>query len=222
MPQEIWTRVERYLADLFMPADPVMADVLKRSAEAELPSIEVAPTQGKLLMLLARLTGARRILEIGTLGGYSTIWLARGLPADGRLITLEMLPKHADVARANLETAGLADKVEIRVGPAIRSLAALAAEHAQPFDMIFLDADKESYVDYLAGSLTLSRPGGLIVADNVVRDGAVIDPANRSALVEGVRAFNRALAAEPRLEATAIQTVGSKGYDGFAIALVKA
>jgi predicted O-methyltransferase YrrM len=222
MPQEIWTRVERYLADLFMPADPVMADVLKRSTEAELPSIEVAPTQGKLLMLLARLTGARRILEIGTLGGYSTIWLARGLPADGRLITLEMLPKHADVARANLETAGLADKVEIRVGPAIRSLAALAAEHAQPFDMIFLDADKESYVDYLAGSLTLSRPGGLIVADNVVRDGAVIDPANRSALVEGVRAFNRALAAEPRLEATAIQTVGSKGYDGFAIALVKA
>jgi predicted O-methyltransferase YrrM len=212
MTQELWTTVDHYLNGLLVPPDP----------EAGLPPINVSPNQGKLLHLLARLQGARTILEIGTLGGYSTIWLARALPAGGRLVTLEADPKHAEVARANIARAGLADVVELRLGPALEILPQLAAEGPGPFDLIFIDADKQSYADYFAWALRLSRRGSLIVADNIVRNGAVIDPASDDPRVQGARRFNELLAAEPRVSATAIQTVGSKGYDGFALALVVA
>jgi predicted O-methyltransferase YrrM len=222
MAQEQWTAVDRYLTELFVPSDPALEAALRDSAAAGLPAIHVSPNQGKLLHLLARLQGARNILEIGTLGGYSTIWLARALPAGGRLITVEVDPKHADVARANLARAGLAEVVELRLGPALETLPRLVAEGRGPFDLIFLDADKPSYPDYFAWALRLSRRGSLIVADNVVRKGAVIDAASKDARVQGVRRFHELLAAEPRVSATAMQTVGSKGYDGFAIALVLA
>ena len=222
MNPEQWTAVDRYLTDLFVPPDPVLEAALQASAAADLPSINVAPNQGKLLQLLARLQGAHTILEIGTLGGYSTIWLARALPAGGRLITLEADPKHAEIARGNLANAGLADVVELRLGPALETLPKLAAERRGPFDLIFIDADKPSYSDYLAWALRLSRRGSLIIADNVVRSGGVIDPANDDPRVLGVRRFNELLAREARVSATAIQTVGSKGYDGFALALVTA
>jgi predicted O-methyltransferase YrrM len=174
------------------------------------------------LLLLAQILGARAILEIGTLGGYSTIWLARALPADGRLITLEANPKHAQVARANIERAGLADVVELRVGRALDTLPQIAAEGRGPFDLVFIDADKENNPEYLVWALTLSRRGTVIIADNVVRNGAVADTSNDDPSIQGVRRFNELLAAEPRVSATAIQTVGSKGYDGFAIVLVTA
>jgi predicted O-methyltransferase YrrM len=222
MSQEQWAAVDRYLAGLFVPPDPALEAALADSAAAGLPPINVTPNLGKLLQLLARAQGARAILEIGTLGGYSTIWLGRALPAGGRLITLEADPRHADIARSNLARAGLADVVELRLGPALETLPQLAAEGRGPFDLIFIDADKPSYPDYLAWSLRLSRRGTLIIADNVVRKGAVIDPTTRDPLVQGVRRFNELLAAEPRVSATAIQTVGGKGYDGFAIALVTA
>lgn len=218
MSQEQWTTVDRYINDLFVPRDSALEAALAASTAAGLPAINVAPNQGKLLNLLARMHSARKILEIGTLGGYSTIWLARALPSGGRLITLEADPKHAEVARANIERAGLDGVVEIRLGKALDSLPRLMAE--APFDLIFIDADKTGYSDYLAWSLKLSRPGTLIVADNVVRKGAVADPASADANVQGVRRFNQLLAAEPRVSATVIQTVGSKGYDGLAIALV--
>jgi predicted O-methyltransferase YrrM len=220
MSQEQWTAVDRYLTDLFVPPDPALAGALESSTAAGLPAIHVAPNQGKLLHLLARIQGARTILEIGTLGGYSTIWLARALPPGGRLVTLESEPKHADVARANLVRAGLGDMVELRLGPALQTLPALAAAGRGPFDFIFIDADKPAYPDYLPWALRLSRKGTVIVADNVVRKGGVVDPASTDANVRGVRRFNELLAAEPRMTATAVQTVGSKGYDGFAIALV--
>jgi predicted O-methyltransferase YrrM len=220
MSQEQWTAVDRYLTDLLVPADAALEAALGDSAAAGLPAINVSPNQGKLLHLLARLQGARTVLEIGTLGGYSTIWLARALPAGGRLVTLEADAKHAEVARANIARAGLADVVEVRLGPALETLPRLAAEGRGPFDLIFIDADKEGYPDYLTWSLRLSRRGSLIVADNVVRKGAVIDPASDDPRVQGARRFNELLAAEPRVSATAIQTVGSKGYDGFALALV--
>jgi predicted O-methyltransferase YrrM len=222
MSQELWTAVDGYLADLFVPPDPALTAALDSSAAAGLPNIHVAPNQGKLLHLLARVQGARSILEIGTLGGYSTIWLARAVPPGGRLVTLESDPKHADVARANLARAGLAGVVEVRLGPASETLPRLAAEGRGPFDFIFIDADKPGYPDYLGWALKLSRRGSLIVADNVVRRGGVADPSNADPLVRGVRRFNELLAAEPRVTATAIQTVGSKGYDGFAVALVTA
>jgi predicted O-methyltransferase YrrM len=222
MTQEQWTAVDRYLTDLLVPPDPALDAALQASAAAGLPPIHVSPNQGKLLLLLARVRGARTILEIGTLGGYSTIWLARALPAGGRLVTLEADPKHAEVARANIARAGLADVVELRLGQALDTLAQLAAEGRGPFDLIFIDADKPSYPDYLAWALQFSRRGSLIIADNVVRDGAVADAASDDPRVQGVRRFNELLAAEPRVSATAIQTVGSKGYDGFAIALVTA
>jgi predicted O-methyltransferase YrrM len=222
MSQEQWTAVDRYLTDLFVPPDPALEAALQASAAAGLPAINVSPNQGKLLGLLARVRGARLILEVGTLGGYSTIWLARALPADGRLVTLEAEPKYAEVARANIARAGLAGVVELRLGPAQETLPRLAAEGRGPFDLIFIDADKQGYPDYLAWSLRLSRRGSLIVADNVVRKGVVADPATTDPLVQGVRRFNELLAAEPRVSATAIQTVGSKGYDGFAVALVTA
>lgn len=222
MAQEQWSAVDRYLTDLLVPADAALDAALEASAAADLPAINVAPNQGKLLHLLARIQGARTILEIGTLGGYSTIWLARALPPGGRLITLESNPKHAEVARANLHRAGLADVVDVRLGRALETLPALAAEGRGPFDLIFIDADKPSNPDYFVWALKLSRRGSVIVVDNVVRKGAVADPESADPNVQGARRLAELLAVEPRVSATAIQTVGSKGYDGFAIALVTA
>jgi predicted O-methyltransferase YrrM len=218
MSQDQWTAVDNYINGLFVPSDSALDAALAASSSAGLPAINVAPNQGKLLNLLARTVGAHKILEIGTLGGYSTIWLARALPSGGRLITLEADPKHADVARANIARAGLAGLVDLRLGKALDTLPQLTSE--APFDLIFIDADKTGYSDYLGWSLKLSRPGTLIVADNVVRKGAVADPASPDANVQGVRRFNELLAAEPRVSATVIQTVGSKGYDGLAMAVV--
>jgi predicted O-methyltransferase YrrM len=222
--QETWSAVDQYITDLLVPPDPALDAALAASDAAGLPAINVAPNQGRMLMMLAQMRGARRILEIGTLGGYSTIWLARGLPADGsgRLVTLEANPKHAEVARANIARAGLADVVELRVGRALDTLPQIAAEGGGPFDLIFIDADKPGNPDYLAWALRLSRRGSLIVADNVVRNGAVIDEASADLGVQGTRRMMELLAAEPRVTATAVQTVGSKGYDGFAMALVTA
>jgi predicted O-methyltransferase YrrM len=222
MTQPLWTSVDDYITDLFVPSDLVLQEALATSEAAGLPSISVAPNEGKLLMLLAQLCGARSILEIGTLGGYSTIWLARGMVSGGNLITLEAVPKHAEVARTNIARAGLANVVEIRVGAAIDTLAQLTAEHRDPFDLIFIDADKENYPAYLAWALKLSRRGTLIIADNVIRDGEVLDPKSSDPRVQGTRRFNQLLAEESRVEATVIQTVGRKGHDGIAIATVVA
>jgi predicted O-methyltransferase YrrM len=219
-PDVLWDSVDRYLDAHLVPPDPILDAALAASVAAGLPAIDVTPTQGKLLELLARVQGARSILEIGTLGGYSTIWLARALPPDGRLVTLEIDPAYADVARSNLERAGLADLVELRVGDALETLPALVAERSGPFDLVFIDADKASNDRYLEWALELARPGTLIVADNVVRDGAVIDAASDDPSVQGVRRFFDLLAAESRVSATAIQTVGAKGHDGFALAVV--
>ncbi len=220
MSQEMWNAVDGYITDTFIGSDAALESALEDSAAAGLPAISVSPPQGKMLMLLARLQGARQILEIGTLGGYSTIWLGRGLGPGGRLITLELEPTYAEVARKNVERARLSDVVEVRVGPASDSLAELAASGAGPFDLIFIDADKEGYPDYFVVALSLSRRGTLIVADNVVREGEVIDPSTSDTRVQGIRRFNELVAAEPRVTATAIQTVGTKGYDGFAFVLV--
>jgi predicted O-methyltransferase YrrM len=217
MNQQQWTAVDRYITDQLVPNDAALDAVLAASTAAGLPAIQVAPNQGKLLMLLAQLRGARRILEIGTLGGYSTIWLARALPKDGRLITLEFDPKHADVARGNFARAGLSNIVELILGPALDALPKLTG----PFDLIFIDADKANVPAYFIWSLKLSRPGSLIIVDNVVREGNVIDPTSSDASVQGIRKFYEMLAAEKRVTATAFQTVGSKGYDGLAIALVR-
>lgn len=215
-----WDKVDRYFADLLLPADLALQAALDTSAAAGLPAISVTPTQGKFLWLLARAIGARSILEIGALGGYSTIWLARALPAGGRLVSLEVEPTFAEIARSNIARAGLTDFVDLRLGPALQTLPQLAAEGHGPFDLIFIDADKSGYPDYLKWSLALARSGSVIIADNVVRDGAIVDPDSHDPSVQGVRRFNEMLAREPRLSATAIQTVGSKGYDGFAIALI--
>jgi predicted O-methyltransferase YrrM len=221
MSQELWIAVDQYIVHSLIPSDPVFEAALRANAAAGLPTIDVAPNQGKLLHLLARMSGVRRILEIGTLGGYSTIWLARALPPDGKLVTLEVDAKHAEVARANIARAGLSSVVEVRLGPALESLAQLVQEGAPPFDFIFIDANKESYPEYLEWSIRLSRPGTAILADNVVREGALIDPHDPDERVQGVRRFIDKIAADPRLDATALQTVGSKGYDGFALAIVK-
>ena len=220
MSKKRWTAVDRYLTELFVASDSALTLALEASATAGLPPISVTPTQGKLLHLLARTIGARKILELGTLGGYSTIWLGRALPAMGQLITLESEPKHAEVARANIARAGLSGVVELRLGPALDTLPKLVAEGCGPFDLIFIDADKSNYPNYLPWALKLSRKGSLILADNIVRKGAVVDTESTDPLVQGVRRFNELLAAESRVSGTAIQTVGSKGYDGFAIALV--
>ncbi len=220
MSESLWTAVDSYICDLFAPNDAALEAALEASAAAGLPAIQVAPNQGKLLHLLARVNGARRILEIGTLGGYSTIWLARALPSDGKLITLEADPKHAEVAQANFVRAGLAGRIELRLGPALETLPRLASENPAPFDLIFIDADKANIPGYFGFALKLSRRGGLIIVDNVVRKGAVIDADSADPDVQGVRRFNELAAREPRISATAIQTVGSKGYDGFALALV--
>ena len=208
-----------YLEDLFTPADAALAATLDSAARAGLPSIQVSATQGKLLHVVARAMAARRILEIGTLGGYSAIWLARALPAGGRLVTIEVDPAHADVARANVERAGVADRVEIRVGRAIDVLPRLQTEGAGPFDLIFIDADKTGYADYLEWAIRLSREGSLIIADNVIRDGAICEADTGDEAVDGIRRFNAALAADRRVSATAVQTVGVKGYDGFTAAV---
>lgn len=220
MDQEQWMAVENYFSDTIVPSDEVLDAALARAAEAGLPSIQVAPNQGKLLAILAQSIGARSILEIGTLGAYSTIWLARALPPGGSMVTLEFDPKHADIARKNLAQAGLSEVVEVRVGRAAESLPKLAAEGRSPFDLVFIDADKPSNTIYFEWALRLTRPGSLIITDNVVRSGKVVDPNSDDASVQGVRQFMSRMAAEPRVVATAVQTVGSKGYDGLAIALV--
>jgi predicted O-methyltransferase YrrM len=221
MSDDLWTEVDHYIEGLLLGDDEALEAARRSSAEAGLPAIAVSPPQGKMLELLARVRGARTILELGTLGGYSTIWMARALPADGRLVTLELDPDYAEVARANIARAGLGHLVEQRIGPAIETLPELVAEGAGPFDLIFLDADKASYPDYLPWTLELSAPGTLIVADNLVRDGRVIDRANDEPSIVGRRRFTELLGAEPRVSATLIQTVGSKGYDGFALGLVE-
>lgn len=217
---EGWAQVDAYLSGLLVEEDAALEAALADSRAAGLPEIQVAPNQGRLLQVLALALGARRILEVGTLGGYSTIWLARGLAPGGRLISLEYSERHAAVARGNLRRAGLAELVEVRVGPAQDTLPQLVAEGAGPFDLVFLDADKPGYTGYLEWALRMVRPGSLIVADNVVRAGRVGDPESQDADVLGVRRFLERLAAEPRLRATAIQTVGSKGHDGLALAVV--
>ncbi|MEU2503583.1 O-methyltransferase [Streptomyces sp. NPDC007863] len=217
-----WQDVDAYVTDLLVPADEALTAALADSAAAGLPEIAVAPNQGKFLNLLARVQGARRILEIGTLGGYSTIWLARALPADGRLISLEYDPRHAEVARANLARAGLADRVEVRTGAALDTLPLLEKEAAGPFDLVFVDADKANNPHYVAWALKLSRPGTLIVVDNVVRAGRVAVPDPSDPAITGTRAMFELVANEPRLDATALQTVGTKGHDGLLIARVTA
>ncbi|WP_413753652.1 O-methyltransferase [Streptomyces sp. R-74717] len=215
-----WTEVDDYFNGLLVGPDEALDAAVEASDKAGLPAIQVAANQGKLLNLLARLQGARTVLEIGTLGGYSTIWLARALPEGGRLVTLESDPECAEVARGNIERAGLSEVVEIRVGRALDTLPELAEEGYGPFDVVFIDADKPSNPDYLAWSLKLTRPGSLIIADNVVRDGEVADGGSDDPKVQGVRRFTELVAAEPTLTATALQTVGSKGYDGLMLALV--
>lgn len=218
MPQDLWTKVDEYLVGALVPRDEALESALQASEAAGLPAIAVAPNQGRMLELMARSIGAKRILEIGTLGGYSTICLARALPADGRLISLEFEPRHAEVARRNIARAGFSDQVEVRVGRAIDNLPGVAGEG--PFDMVFIDADKPSNPDYFTWAMKLTRPGSLIIVDNVVRGGIVADPASRDPNAVGVRRMNDLIAAESRVLATAVQTVGSKGYDGFAMLLV--
>ena len=220
MTQELWTAVDKYINEMFIPSDSVLEAAVRASTEAGLPSIQVSPSQGKLLHLLARSVSARNILEIGTLGGYSTIWMGRALPPGGRLLTLEADAKHAEVARTNFARAGLEETIELRLGPALNTLPQVAAEGRGPFDLIFIDANKSTMAEYFDWALKLARPGSLIISDNVIRDGIVIDAASADPDIQGVRRFNERVAAERRVSATEIQTVGSKGYDGFALALV--
>jgi predicted O-methyltransferase YrrM len=217
MSPEIWTTVDDYIDALFVPPDQALDDALLDSTAEGLPPINVAPNQGKMLELLAKLNRSRRILEIGTLGGYSTIWMARALPEEGELVSLELDLRHAMVARKNIDRAGYGPKVDIRVGPAADSLRDLISEGVEPFDLVFIDADKEGYSEYFTLSMELSRSGTVIVADNVVRNGAVSDPASSDERVQGVRQFLDLVADDERVEGTVIQTVGSKGYDGFAM-----
>ena len=220
MNNEIFESVDQYISDLFGDQDNELAATEQSIKEANIPQISVSTNQGKFLHLLARLSKAKKILEIGTLGGYSTIWLARALPPDGRIISLEVDPKHAAVAQKNVHHAGLGELVEIRIGKAIEELPKLLAENAGPFDMIFIDADKPPYKEYFEWSLKLSRPGTLIVADNVIRDGKVLEKVSPDEMVAGVKRFNEALAATSSVTATIIQTVGAKDHDGMAIAIV--
>jgi predicted O-methyltransferase YrrM len=217
MTQEQWTRVDEYVSSLMLPADAALDAALRSAEAANLPAINVTPNQGKFLSLLAQIQGSARILEIGTLAGYSAIWLARALPPDGQLVTLELDPKHAQVAAANIERAGLSALVEIRIGRALDSLAALVNEGVQPFDFVFIDADKQSIPEYFSWSLKLTHPGSVIVVDNVIRKGAVLDATSADPNVQGVRRFNEIVSQTPSVSATTVQTVGSKGYDGFAL-----
>jgi predicted O-methyltransferase YrrM len=220
MSQEQWNAVDRYITDLLVQPDAALDSALRASVEAGLPSINVSPPQGKLLYLLARLAQAKKILEIGTLGGYSAIWMARALPADGKLITIEFDPKHARVARSNIERAGMSRAVELIEGKAIDILPKLKSEDRGPFDLIFIDADKVSTADYFEWAVKLSRPGGVIVVDNVVRKGSIVDANSSDEGVQGIRRFNDLVARDKRVSATAIQTVGGKGYDGLAVVMV--
>jgi predicted O-methyltransferase YrrM len=220
MDRRKWSAVDAYIVDTIATSDFALDAALAANTAAGLPAIDVTPPQGKLLHLLARLAGARKALEIGTLGGYSTIWLARALPSDGFVVTLEADPGHAEVARDNIRRAGLSQKVRLRVGPALESLPRLAEEGIGPFDLVFIDADKPSNPDYLAWALRLARPGAAIVCDNVVRHGALVDRSSADPGVQGTRRMFDMIAKEPRLSATAIQTVGAKGWDGFVIAIV--
>lgn len=220
MTLDVWTAVDKYITDLLVPSDSALEAALQASSAAGLPHIQVSPAQGKLLHLLARACGARQVLEIGTLGGYSTIWLARALPAGGRVVTLEADPKHAEVARANFSQAGLTGAIELRLGPALETLPKLVSEGRGPFDLIFIDANKSQMPEYFDWALKLARAGSVIIADNVIRDGRVLDTASGDPDIQGVRRFNERLASEKRVSATEIQTVGSKGYDGFAFAMV--
>lgn len=220
MPQEQWTAVDNYIADCIIPPDPVLEAALKAATAAQLPPIGVSPAQGKMLFILAQLIGAKNILELGTLAGYSTIWLARALGSGGRLVTLEADPKHAEVAQSNFARAGLEDRIEIRLGKALETLPKLAGEKRPPFDLVFIDADKRNIPEYFQWSIKLSRPGSAILVDNVVRDGALIDAANSDPDIQGVRRLHEMLAGEKNVVATTIQTVGCKGYDGFTLARV--
>ncbi|MGH9102674.1 MAG: O-methyltransferase [Acidimicrobiales bacterium] len=218
--KQLWSDVDGYVSSLHGGPDPALEAALEASAAAGLPPINVAANQGKLLHLLARATGARKILEVGTLGGYSTIWLARALPEGGSLLTLEANPLHAKVATESISRAGLAHLVEVRLGLATETLAKLASEGAGGFDLVFIDADKANYPSYLSSALELAAPGALLVADNVVRQGAVLDATGGDADLRGIRRFHELLGADPRVDATVVQTVGTKGYDGFALGIV--
>ncbi len=220
MTEQLWTDVDRYLTDALHEPDDVLDAAIAASRAAGLPPIQVSANQGKLLNLIARTHGSERILEIGTLGGYSTIWLARALPSGGSLISLEIDPAHADVARANLERADLSDVAEVRLGRAIDLLPLIAEQGGDPFDLVFIDADKQSNADYFDWALRITRPGSVIIVDNVVRNGVVADPSNTDEMVLGVRRLFDLVHNEARVSATVIQTVGSKGYDGFLIAVV--
>jgi len=220
MTQEIFESVDSYITNLFGDEDTAILNAERAIEESGIPQISISPNQGKFLQVLARLCRATRILEVGTLGGYSTIWMARALPKNGKLITLELEPKHAAVAKKNFEATGLADKIEIRLGKAIDSMEKLNTEKVEPFDMIFIDADKEPYAEYFAAALKLSRQGTLIITDNVIREGKVLDPGTTDSMVKGVQRFNKALAENKLVTATIIQTVGSKYHDGMAIAVV--
>ncbi len=217
---ENWRRVDDYLAATLLDDDPALTDARSDSDAAGLPAIEVTPLAGKLLHLLARMTGARHVLEVGTLGGYSTIWLARGIPRDGRVVTLEREQKHADVARANLERAGVSEQVEIVVGRAADTLPRIAERGGEPFDLVFIDADKESNTIYIDWAIRLGHPGTVIVVDNVGREGEVADPGTDDSMVIGTQRGLELLGSDPRVDATALQTVGAKGWDGIAIATV--
>lgn len=220
MNQDVWTAVDQYINGLLVPSDPELDSALEASAAANLPNIQVSPPQGKLLHVIARLVGARNILEIGTLGGYSTIWLARALPPGGRLLTLEANDRHADVASKNFARAGLSDVIELRRGKALDSLPRVASEGRGPFDLIFIDANKSNMDEYFDWAVKLSRRGTAIISDNVIRHGGLIDAASKDEDIQGVRRFTERVAADSRVSATAIQTVGSKGYDGFALMVV--
>lgn len=218
---DIWSEVDAYISGQLIPQDDIFSNILLHNRQAELPPIDVSPAQGKLLYLFTKMRNARRILEIGTLGGYSTVWMAKALPAEGKLVTLELDPHHARVAGENITAAGLAEKVEIRVGSALEQLAQLENEGAAPFDLIFIDADKPSNPDYLKWALRFSHPGTVIIGDNVIRGGEVTNRHSTDPRVQGIRTFFDLLASNPAVEATAIQTVGSKGYDGFMLGIVK-
>jgi predicted O-methyltransferase YrrM len=220
MDHDIWTKMDHWFDDRLVGADVALQAAVEATRAAGIPEIQVSPTQGKFLMVLAAALGARSVLEVGTLAGYSTIWLARGVVSGGRVVTLELKEKNAEVARSNLQRAGLADRSQVRVGAASDSLRQLIAERAD-FDLVFIDADKKGYPDYLTAALQLTHPGSVIVADNVVRDGRVLDETSGDADLRGIRRYIEMLAAEPRLLSTALQTVGEKGYDGFAISRVQ-
>jgi predicted O-methyltransferase YrrM len=221
MTQDRWTAVDAYIDDVVRASDEVLESVLKAGAAAGLPTIAVSPSQGKFLHILAKAIGAKRILELGTLGGYSAIWLARALPPEGKLVTVELDPAHAAIAQQSFVRAGVAGVIDLRVGAALDVLGRLEAERTALFDFVFIDADKGNYPEYFDRAVRLCRPGALIVADNVIRDGEVIDASSKDAAVIGVRRFMDRVAGNRRLTATALQTVGVKGYDGFAIVLVE-